>query len=127
MSDTTIDMPEEEAEAVAARHMALLPDDVRNRMEALHRRAQDLLRCCGPELLAIRRETNAVEEAINGVFGSKPHDWECRYAGTTLEAAMGILNLISEMAEQSYDPDLFIEHMQEDLAEPVDTPVGSAA
>ncbi len=109
-------LPKETAEAVAARHMALLPSELHNRMHALHHRAQGLLRAFGEELLAVRRESNATEEAVNAFFGSTPHDWECRFVGTSLEAAQGILGLISEMADQSHDPDKFIESVEEELA-----------
>lgn len=109
------ELPYENSEDIARRQIeAVVPPELRERMDRLGQRSLELLRTVGVELLDLVVERDVVEAAINDAFGSRPCEFELRFAGTGVETAGSALGLIEDLAGGSYSAE---EHVQALLGE----------
>lgn len=97
------ELPYEKVQDVARRQVeAVVPADLRQRMDRMGQQALELLRTAGVALLDLTTERDAVEAAINEAFGSRACDYELRFAGTGVEVGTSALELIGQLAGGAY-------------------------
>lgn len=112
------ELPYEKVEDVARRQVeAVVPVDLRQRMDRLGQQSLELLRTAGVALLDLATERAAVETAVNEAFGSRACDYELRFAGSGVEVATSALELLAELASGSCSAEEHAESMLEEFGD----------